>query len=137
MKLHRILSEIKTLKQWEKDKFKLLSDIEEEEKKVLVSIIENIIHHPDLKEYFTDEYIVMNEASLLLPQGETFSQKRPDRLLIKENEIHIIDYKTGKQRPLHHKQLDEYSQILTQIGFNVSSKILVYITGETVDVIRV
>jgi CRISPR/Cas system-associated exonuclease Cas4 (RecB family) len=42
----------------------------------------------------------------------------------------IIDYKTGNVQPAHKAQMEQYATVLTQMGFEVSDKILVYINNE-------
>jgi len=127
LQLHEILSHITTAQDWQQNRQKYLSGIAEDERKKLVNLIENIINHPDLKSYFSREYEIINEAGIIIPQGQKFSQKRPDRLMIKNNEVVIMDYKTGQVLPGHERQLNTYASLLQELGFSISRKILVYI----------
>ena len=49
---------------------------------------------PVLKKYFTSETESKNEAEILNADGELL---RPDKIVFKNNEVIVIDYKTGKQ----------------------------------------
>jgi CRISPR/Cas system-associated exonuclease Cas4 (RecB family) len=44
----------------------------------------------------------------------------------------IIDYKTGEEKPAHKKQILQYADLLNQMGYNVTEKLLVYIEDEKV-----
>jgi len=132
--LHDILSQISTQSDWQKHKNKYLNTLSAPEKNIIEKQIEHIIQHPQLKTYFTGDFKVLNERSILLPDHSGyFSQKRPDRLLLKDNNMVILDYKTGAPLPKHGKQINEYANILAQLGFTISKKLLVYI-GEKIDI---
>jgi len=45
----------------------------------------------------------------------------------------IIDYKTGKPDKKYHYQLDTYAKTITELGFVVKKKLLVYI-GNTIKI---
>ncbi len=132
--IHDILSQISTATDWQKNQSKYLNALPEPDKTFIKQQIDDILQHPQLKKYFSGDFTVLNERSILIPQNKgTFTQKRPDRLLLKGNDIIIIDYKTGTALPKHTKQLDEYASLLDQLGFKVTKKALVYI-GEKIDV---
>ena len=98
----------------------------------LKAIINGIIQHPQLKEYFEGHDRVLCEQEIIVPKGPTL---RPDRINISpEGKTTILDYKTGKPKTEDQKQIQVYEEALIQIGFqNVESK-LVYIDSE-IDVV--
>ncbi len=77
--------------------------------------------------YYSDSYKIIRERDIINPHGEIL---RPDRLNIKDNKVTIIDYKTGSIQSYHQQQMDEYAYVLTQMGYEVSKKILIYINNE-------
>ncbi len=134
LQLHDILSQVTTATQWQAQKEKLLTGTDQDLKPKLEKLIEKTVYHTELKKYFSDDYQILNERDILIPSEQgTFKQKRPDRLLIKDGKITIIDYKTGAEEPKHSKQLQVYADFLRQAGFDVENMILVYI-GEEVTV---
>jgi len=132
LQLHEILAQIKTSHQWKKQKEKLLANLSATEKTQVEQIIENLLKHPDLHNYYSEEYQILNEQSILIPAQEGFRQKRPDRLLIKNNKAVIIDYKTGEPHHYHRKQLDEYANYLQETGLQIDKKILVYFKNDNI-----
>ncbi len=94
-------------------------------------IITSIVSHPKIKQYFNGNDTIYNERPILSKSGETFI---PDRLIInKENEVVIIDYKTGLKNPKHKQQLYDYQEVIGDMQFSITHKILVYI-NPTIDV---
>lgn len=87
--------------------------------------INGIIHHEQLTNYFSNEVIVWNERDWFSNNGETL---RPDRVVSFNNQdLIVIDYKTGKINEAHKKQVDEYGRQLSfSDKYNVVKKILVY-----------
>ena len=135
--LHDILSEITTQSYWNKNQAKLLASIPESDRQTVQQTIEMLLQHTDLKSYFSEDYQVLNERSILIPDKNLhFTQKRPDRLLLRDNQISILDYKTGEKHSYHRNQLEEYSQILSSMGYEIGDKILIYI-GKDIEVVRV
>lgn len=90
-------------------------------------IMLNIVGHPSLKEYFKPGLVIINEREILTESGQVLI---PDRLIIEEAKVSIIDYKTGKPRKSHQLQIDNYALVLQKMDFEVREKILVYIDKE-------
>jgi RecB family exonuclease len=53
-----------------------------------------------------------------------------------ENEVVIIDYKTGNPSAEHHQQLLKYDRVLKTMHFKVDKKLLIYI-NDKIDVVEV
>ncbi len=86
-------------------------------------LISNIIHHPQLSNFFQDDIIVMNEKELITEDGERL---RPDRIVLKNNKVTIIDYKTGGFVDTHEKQVSNYAEALKKMGYEIDSCLLIY-----------
>ena len=137
MQLHDILSEISTYEQWQKYRNKFIAAVKPDAQEMVNEQIENVLTHPGIAEYYTDAYEILNERDILIPQQSgNFILRRPDRMVIKNNKVIIIDYKTGAYSKHHEKQLIEYADLLTEIGYEVSQKILVYIK-DAVEIVKV
>jgi ATP-dependent helicase/nuclease subunit A len=81
---------------------------------------------------FTDFDELKNERSILLTSGESY---QPDRVVVKNGKTYLIDYKTGEPNPSHEKQVTEYRNLLTQMGYkNIESYLLYIKSGELVGV---
>ncbi len=126
---HDIFSEIDTIEDMPSaiQKFTLRENLEESEFQELERLISEVILHPELSEYYSSEATVVKERNILSPNGEVL---RPDRLNIKNKIVTIIDYKTGAFQKTHQLQMEQYENILTEMGYSVHKKILIYINTE-------
>ncbi len=78
--------------------------------------IEKMINDPEVAGWFDGSYYVINERNILNngPQGT----KRPDRIMIKEGQLVVVDYKSGEQESEKYKmQMRSYIALLKQCGY--------------------
>ncbi|GAB5400877.1 MAG: UvrD-helicase domain-containing protein [Aureisphaera sp.] len=98
---------------------------EHDEKTVheLKTMINAVVDHPVLKEFYENPHEVHNEREIATPK----KMVRPDRIVIHENKTAtIIDYKTGKHNPKYIEQIYEYSDAIETMGYSVRERLLVY-----------
>lgn len=84
----------------------------------------SILNNPQITAFFTREFKIKTEAEILLKDG---SIVRPDRIILKDNSAVVIDYKTGGIKDSHKQQVIKYADMLEEMGYSVSDKILVYV----------
>ena len=73
--------------------------------------------------WFNGSWQVINERKIY-QDGRIYI---PDRIMIKDNQAMVIDYKREKQDKKHHRQVNEYALLLTKMGFEIVGKYLIYI----------
>jgi ATP-dependent exoDNAse (exonuclease V) beta subunit len=106
--------------------------INKEERSHLLETIGRILKLPQLENYFSSDFVVKNEAEVISLAGEMF---RPDRVVIDKKNAVIIDYKTGGKKKIHQQQIIQYGDLMAQMGYQVTEKLLVYI--EDLEIVRV
>jgi len=126
---HDIFSEIDTLEDMPSAiiKFTQNENLSESELQELEKLISEVIQHPELSEYYTSNDLIVKEKNILSPNGEVL---RPDRLNIKDDSVTIIDYKTGVFQKAHQVQMEQYENLLSEMGYTCLKKILIYINTE-------
>ena len=84
-----------------------------------------MLEDAELAQYFSNKWEVKNEKEILMDTGRTYI---PDRLLFdtKTNEVVVIDYKTGKEKDTHIKQISDYANALKEMGCKNVKQLLVY-----------
>ncbi|MHC5354468.1 UvrD-helicase domain-containing protein [Myroides sp. LJL115] len=91
-------------------------------------ILERIVSHPELVDFFSKDNKVYNERVII--QGGA-RNTIPDRVVIKPNgDCLVLDYKTGKHEPKYVQQVLSYGQSLEQMGYKVIKKVLLYTTDD-------
>jgi len=86
-------------------------------------ILSNVVQHPDLVEFYQEDLEVFNERSFLTKNGEVNIM---DRVVFRNNEVIVIDYKTGVFSSQHQLQLENYGNVLHDLGYIVQKKYLIY-----------
>lgn len=97
------------------------------------SNIAKIINHKNLKEFFEDEGkdMVMNERTII---DSELGNIKPDKMVFFNNEVALLDYKTGDKKNSHIQQINNYANALERMNFKVIKKALVYV-GDQVEVV--
>ena len=108
----------------------------------VTALIEGIgTQHP---EWFSKDWQVLNERAILFLENQMQTTKRPDRVVVKDNQAIIIDYKTAqdvvKQKadgtfsvpPKNQAQIEEYKRLLSEIGYTDVKAYLWYILDQIV-----
>ncbi len=109
-------------------------EVKKESISELKNLLNNIVHHPKLSAFFTDDFKVFNERDIISNSGELL---RPDRIIIdSKNQATIIDYKTGEKKESYKSQLDAYASILKTMNYKVIHKYIVYI-NDSIDVVEI
>lgn len=93
--------------------------IESVEGEVMKAELKAMITDPEVSSWFDGSYRVLNERSILT--GDK-GLKRPDRIIMKGDEVIVIDYKSGeKELDKYHYQVGSYVKQLRRCGYsNVS-----------------
>lgn len=139
--LHALLSKIKTGKEAEKqvDQWLFTGRINADEAKTIKKIIRRVVSHPGLKPYFASGTVVQNETELF--DAESGTLKRPDRVVIHNGILTILDYKTGARNEASEKkyrrQVNTYAQLFKRLGYSKIEQKLVYIHPENIEVVDV
>ncbi len=125
--LHLTMSKIRTRLDIEPAFFQLIESgiVSTESAGELKQNVFQIVEHPELKPYFSSEKSILIERDILSTDGK---QLRPDRLVINSNnEVVILDYKSGKPRDKDKQQILEYEKAISEMGYTIKKKILIYL----------
>ncbi len=88
---------------------------------------------PEVRDWFYGDYQIMAEQEILLPNG---SVRKPDRVMILDNQAIIVDYKFGeKHNPRYEQQVQNYAKSLREIGYEKVDAYIWYVfKSEVVEV---
>ena len=95
-------------------------DILQENITFFEKVIKEMFSQKNVQEWFSDKYKVLNEVDIIVKEKDTISSKRPDRLMISDNEVIIIDYKFAAPKnnlELYSDQLNNYRFLLEEMGY--------------------
>lgn len=127
--LHNVLSQINTVDDVDGVLQKLEFEGVIENSKQSALIRKRIEGNEQAKHWFSKEWQVFNECSILTNEGP----KRPDRVITNGMETIVIDYKFGKPHESYEKQITEYKELLLQIGMPNVKAFLWYVYTDKIE----
>ena len=77
-----------------------------------------------------------NECSILQNIGGELQIRRPDRVMIKGEEVIVVDFKFGKKSPEYAAQVRNYMQLLKQMGYRQLKGYLWYVYKNELEEIK-
>ncbi|MEO9869206.1 UvrD-helicase domain-containing protein [Ekhidna sp.] len=127
--LHQILSEIIHHEDTKDvlDRYERSMQITKEDRKRYETLITNLWKDETIKSWFNGKGEVKTEVVVLPKDGEV---KRMDRVVIDGNKATVIDFKSGLPKSQDNKQLKEYTQLLTEMGYRTEGYLLYLGSGE-------
>ena len=130
--MHDILQQIKR----KSDQTKAILDlvrsgrISVEDSKKVEEEMQHFWNLPEAESWFADDARVLNETTILIPNGE---QYRPDRVVIRGKKATIVDYKFGeKESKTYLKQVKQYMNLIAEMGYETNGFVC-YVTLRKVE----
>jgi ATP-dependent exoDNAse (exonuclease V) beta subunit len=96
-------------------KLVLEGKLAEEESPEIEKRVKETISLQRVADWFLPDNKVLTEAGILLPSGIT---KRPDRVIFKNGKTTIIDFKFGEENSHYAEQVDQYRNLLIDMGYD-------------------
>ena len=104
--------------------------ITSEEAEIAFGLLSDALRSVEDRGWFTgDVSQVYKEASLIDTDGQIY---RPDRVLIKDDKVVIIDYKFGEHQRKYERQVGRYMNIWRRMGYGNVSGFLWYVDASYV-----
>jgi predicted RecB family nuclease len=96
-------------------------------------MLEKFWQLPKTIDWFSETNTVLNEAVILTPGAKLY---RPDRVVINGRKATVIDYKFGEaEKDSYVKQVKNYMQLISEMGYDVSGYLSYITLGKNIDVI--
>lgn len=127
--IHNLLQNVNLLSDVDRviDEFLQKGKIEKEESEKLSIGIKRFIQSPEVAPFFQLENAkILTERDIISSSNEI---KRPDKVVIFDDKLVLIDFKTSFFDPKHQKQITSYKQLLNEMGYNQVEAYLLY-TGD-------
>ena len=105
-------------------------EIDQTIREQLMSQLTALLHQPRVRDWFSAQWEVKSEATILSPAGQML---RPDRVLMRPGQVVVIDFKTGIPQSYHKQQVQAYAALLYDMGHpQVEAYLLYTATGQVV-----
>lgn len=125
---HRILSRVRTVADLERVLSNVLitESLEPQEAEAIRAQFEKLFALKEMQEWYSEDWQVKTESPVLPVGGDV---RRFDRVMIRNGEVVLLEFKTGQATPHHAQQALEYVDLLRAMGYEKVSGYLVYIDG--------
>lgn len=136
--LHKLLSGVRTHEDLPPAIKKMLSDglLTSAEAANILALLQKRMADPEVNSWFDGSWEVFNECSILARDEKgILKTQRPDRVMTKNGESIVVDFKFGRPHPTHKEQVQGYMQLLRQMGHpRVSGHLWYVYDGRTEEV---
>jgi len=78
----------------------------------VISLARRGLQNDTVRDWFSGQYTLFNERSILTLEEEEVKKRRPDRVMVSDNRIIVVDFKFGKPQKEHQEQVRNYINIL-------------------------
>lgn len=131
--MHEIVSRVRTHADVENalEAHFLQGSLAASEKEKMLQSLRAYIALPEVEDWYSEKYNVLNEMQILHPR---FGFSRPDRVMIgKNNEAIVVDYKFGNiEDGKHIRQVQRYKVKLEEMGYAPVQGFVFYVTRKKV-----
>ena len=90
----------------------------EKQMKQVETLARRALQHPAAKDWFSGTWELYNECAIVYTDEEGQMQtRRPDRVMRKDEQVVVVDFKFGKKNESYRAQVQDYMNLLTQMGY--------------------
>lgn len=118
--LHTLFSAIETEKDIDNAIAQLVFEgiIESQEKEnALREWTHDALSLPQVSDWYSGTWRLFNECTIIWMDNGVLCSRRPDRVMMRDKEIVVVDFKFGKPRKNYAKQVQEYMSLIRQMGY--------------------
>lgn len=72
---------------------------------------------PQIKDWYSGSWQLFTECEIIWQENGTLQTRRPDRVMMRNNEIIVVDFKFGKENKKYNQQVQNYMHLLSQMGY--------------------
>lgn len=84
----------------------------------LLDVLNTLFKQEQVRDWFSGEWETYLECNILCTDPVTgeLVERRPDRVMMKDGEVVVVDYKFGQAHARYHDQVGQYMQLIQQMG---------------------
>lgn len=133
--MHEIVSNVKTISDIPQAIEKKIyeGEINESEQERLTTELTDYLSLPAASDWYSGKYNVLNEAQILHPLKGI---SRPDRIMIAQDEVVIVDYKFGESEDRkYNRQVQRYIKSIEEMGYPNVKGYVFYVKAGKIDTV--
>ena len=99
-------------------------------------MIRKRLETPVVKEWFSKRWSIFNECSILSVEDGKVKEHRPDRVMKDDKEMVVVDFKFGKPKDEHQRQVRQYMDLLESMGYENVKGYLWYVYPNKIEEVK-
>ena len=72
---------------------------------------------PEIQDWYSGRWQLFNECAIIYKEDGMLQTRRPDRVMMQDGQVVVVDFKFGKPNKKYNKQVQGYMQLLTKMGY--------------------
>ena len=104
----------------------------DEKEKVAREVAKKAFSSPEIQNWYSGKWTLFNECAIIYKEKGVLQTRRPDRVMMKDDQVVVVDFKFGKENPTYNKQVKGYMQLLTKMGYKNITGYLWYVDEEKI-----
>lgn len=90
----------------------------EEQEAQITKLAQWALNHPKVKNWYDGSWELFNECAILsTDENGNLQTRRPDRVMMKDGQVIVVDFKFGKKQKVYREQVQTYMQLLEAMGY--------------------
>lgn len=107
-----------------------------EQERQIKNLTEWALNHPLVKEWYSGSWELYNECAIVYKENGEVQTRRPDRVMMRNGQVVVIDFKFGKKRSSYNKQVGEYMDLLASMGYEHIRGYLWYVFNNELEEVK-
>lgn len=109
----------------------------DKQEKQIQKLAQWALGNPRVKDWYSGEWELYNECSIIYTDEEGVMQtRRPDRVMMKDGQVVVVDFKFGKPKDGYRQQVREYMDLLSAMGYEQISGYLWYVFANELEEVK-
>ena len=88
---------------------------------------------PEIQDWYSGRWQLFNECAIIYKEDGVLQTRRPDRVMMQDGQVVVVDFKFGKPNKKYNKQVQGYMQLLTKMGYSNIRGYLWYVEEEKIE----
>ena len=133
--LHTLFSAIETSADIDQAIERLVFEgvIREEDRRMMIDeVVAKAFSLPEVQDWYSGTWTLFNECPIIYKENGILQTRRPDRVMMRDGQVVVVDFKFGKENPKYNKQVKGYMQLLARMGYSGISGYLWYVDEERI-----
>jgi len=136
--LHELFASIHTLEDVDRSiqSFRHEGIIRDEEVVEIKEMISKAFDHSQVSSWYDGSWKLFNECDIIQREQGNVKIHRPDRVMVKDNNCIVVDFKFGAEHKKYHKQVKRYMNLLSKMGYSSVKGYLWYVDNNKITPVR-